>query len=200
MTVSVGLFSIAVLISVSALIALSNEARKVQSERAVIGNLGSTIESMTRTIRMGKGFHCYASGETFTAISITSGSYSSMPDFRRSCEISVGPGGGSNSGGTSYSDYLAFMPITADPNTRYMVFRLNKTTKTIERSVDGGLNWQQFTSPEIGITYLKFYVSGAENGKQPMVTMVISGYTDTNRPTDSTFTVQTTVAARTPNS
>lgn len=178
MTVSVALFTIMVLISFSTLISLSQEARKAQAIRTAVGNLGATIEGMTRSIRMGKDIQCSPSLPS-------SGLTSTIPT---NC-----PGGESS---------LAFEPITGAVGAQPIVFRLSDGR--IERSLFGGQtsptnSFKPYTAEGITITNLKFFVSGSEIGKQPMVTISMEGYADKDKTSESSFIVQTTVAVRTPN-
>jgi prepilin-type N-terminal cleavage/methylation domain-containing protein len=183
MTVSIGLFAVVVLISLSSLISLSQEAKKAQATRTVVGNLGATIESMTRSIRMAKDFQCEP---TIPATGITA----TTPT---DCKM------GSN--GNNGRQSIAFMPITGVVNPLPIVYKLE--SGRIMRSLEGGKTtpntYLPFTAEGVTITSLQFFVAGSSPGKQPMITISLEGYTDTNRISESTFNVQTTVVARTPN-
>ncbi len=56
--VSLGLFTVVMMISTSALLSLSDTNNKVQSMRTVSDNLNLAMESMSREIRMGMFYHC----------------------------------------------------------------------------------------------------------------------------------------------
>lgn len=192
MTVSIGLFAAIVLILFSTLISLSQEAKLAQANRTVIGNLGATIESMARGIRMGKDFVCNPNPTSFPLYA------GFMPT--NNCVMLNADGEGGSSGVGTQSNYFAYVPIQPPP-VFPVVFRLNEATQAIERSVQGGApgTFTRFTAEEIKIDRLKFYVSQVGSGQQPMITILMGGYTDINRSADSRFDVQITVAARTPN-
>jgi len=58
MMVSVTLFSIVMLVGLSALLTLVNENQRAQALNSVITDLNFTLESMARTIRVGNQFDC----------------------------------------------------------------------------------------------------------------------------------------------
>jgi type II secretory pathway pseudopilin PulG len=214
MTVSIGLFSVVVLMVFSTIISLSQEAKKAQASRTVVGNLGATIESMARGIRMGKYFYCFESvptSATFTSSDIltvgktemlSKGDPDACPIILLSGGAGISPASGSLNdppGGPDLNDhYFAFVPIA--PGISYAtIYRRNPTAMSIERSTDGGQTWQRFTSEDIKVDRLKFFLAKNGTGEQPYITTIIGGYTDENQPTESRFDVQMTVAARTPN-
>ncbi len=202
MIVAIGVFSLAVVFSLSTLISLSNESRKAQATRAVMENLGATIESMSRAIRMGKGFQCNCPPQI--------GGQTTPAD----CQLQNGTGGnndGSSDGpyqdtlhNTQYGDCLAFMPATGSGGARAIIYRLvpgpNTASGYIERSEDGGQNYLRFTTPDINIQRLKFYVLGAGVGSQsqPFIIISIGGISGSGKNTTN-FDIQTSITPRTPN-
>jgi len=64
--VSLGLFTVVMMISTSALLSLSDTNKKVQSMRVAFDNLNLALESMSREIRMGSVYHCDATVGTVT--------------------------------------------------------------------------------------------------------------------------------------
>lgn len=56
--VALGLFTVVMMISTSALLSLADTNRKVQSMRIAFDNLNLALESMSREIRMGINYHC----------------------------------------------------------------------------------------------------------------------------------------------
>lgn len=62
MMVSVALFSIVMLVGLSALLTLVNENKRAQALNSVITDLNFTLESMARTIRVGNQYGCPSTG------------------------------------------------------------------------------------------------------------------------------------------
>ena len=77
MIIAVALFSIVMLVCVSALLSLVAANRKAQALQSVMNNLNITLDGMARNIRMGSNYHCGASGTlTQTADCANSGDVS----------------------------------------------------------------------------------------------------------------------------
>lgn len=66
--VSLGLFTVVMMISTSALLSLSATNEKVQSMRTAFDNLNLVMESMSRELRMGIKYHCDASSSPVTDV------------------------------------------------------------------------------------------------------------------------------------
>lgn len=169
--VSISVFTIVVLITIGALVSINAANRKIQSMRALMDNLNFALENISRTLRTGSTYHCGATG------AITS------PE---DCPI-VG------------SDYIAIEGPSgsgANPNDQ-IVFRL--LNGQIQKSIDSGNTFLGMTSPNITITTLKFYVSGApaSDGKQPKILLLVGGTAEAgSRGLISEFHLQTTVSQR----
>lgn len=178
MIVSIGVFTISVLIIVGSLISLDNASRKARTERIATDNLSAALDSMARSIRMGTVFHCGCAGSFNT---------------RLDCPMTDAVGGG---GGQC----LAFegqFGSSLTPNDQ-IVFRLSGGR--LQRSTNGGGAYLDMTAPEMTITNLKFYLTGsAAVIDQPVVIMNIRGKAGAQAKTMTDFNLQTTLAARTPN-
>lgn len=75
--VSLGLFTVVMMISTGAMLALSDTSKKAQSMRVAFDNLNLALESMSREIRMGTQYHCDVSvGVVTSARDCVSGSSS----------------------------------------------------------------------------------------------------------------------------
>lgn len=181
MIVATGIFTVAILILVGALISLTNESRKTRAIRAVSDNLGSAIESMTRSMRMGKSFYCGCGTPSLTP---------------QSCSL-AGAGVGASC--------IAFIPQNApvSPGVSDMVvYRYNATDRSIERSTQGGAvgTFLRYTAPEVQVQDLKFYVNGATAAQdQPFITITLRASAGTKDNVLTEFNIQTSVSARSPN-
>lgn len=60
--VSVSIFSLVMVICMGSIITVLDANRKSQNMRAVMDNLNSSLEGMTRTIRFGTNYHCGSTG------------------------------------------------------------------------------------------------------------------------------------------
>jgi prepilin-type N-terminal cleavage/methylation domain-containing protein len=180
MIVAVALFSIVMLVCVSALLALVGANRKVHALQSVMDNLNVTLDGMVRSIRMGTSFD--GSG----ACSGNSDPVNSPKDC--------------TSGGTQFS-FQPYGNVSTDPPR---IYRLNETTRRIERSENNG-PFVPITSSEVTIDSLLFYVVGSTRGcsispcdlVQPKVVIVIKGTAPIlNSQARTTFHVQVTAVQR----
>src|SRR3990167_8812616 len=111
--VSIGLFSIVMLVSVGALLALTGANRKAQALQSVMNNLNIALDGMVRSIRMGSDYHCG------TGVFIGTGNLDDC----------------STSGGTRF----VFKPFDGDPNQWVYLYDTDGTycgTKRICKSVN----------------------------------------------------------------
>jgi prepilin-type N-terminal cleavage/methylation domain-containing protein len=178
MMVAVSIFSVVMLIGVGSLLSLVQSNRRAQAINSVMNNVNASVESMTRTMRVGTGYRCE------TSINQPS---------------SFAPQDCSGNSGQPPGKLLAFESASGDklnPNDQ-VVYRLND--KQLERSLQSGANgsWVALTSPEVSIETFDFFVVGAPSGDgiQPRVLMRIKGSAEVPGGT-TTFTVQSSVVQR----
>ena len=183
MIVAIGVFLVGLLIILGSLVSINDAARKARSMRIVMDNLSAAIDSMSRTVRVGSDFNCGCGG------TLTDPQNCPMID-------DLGNGG---------DVCIAFEGQHGNrlDGTDQIIYRLS-TKGRIERCIKGVLcvdqDYLPLTAPELSISSFRFYVYGTEvNEDQPVVTMLIRGSASTTRRTATTFNVQTTVAAYTPN-
>jgi prepilin-type N-terminal cleavage/methylation domain-containing protein len=176
MLVSVAIFTVIIMVSVNTLLAMVDANKKAQSLRSVMNNLNAAVESMSRTIRVGRAYHC---GDTVAVAT------------PQNC-----PSG---------SSIFAFLPSGEDPDltTNRTVYRLNSAAHQIERSLDSGATWIGITAPEVVVNTLAFYTVGAHSSRgtpadniQPRVVMIVEGVAGTSAALRSEFNIQTTVSQR----
>ncbi|OGZ07104.1 MAG: hypothetical protein A3D65_00635 [Candidatus Lloydbacteria bacterium RIFCSPHIGHO2_02_FULL_50_13] len=178
MIVAIGVFLIGLLIILGALVSINDAARKARSMRIVMDNLSAAIDSMSRTIRVGSDFNCGC------GVPVTTPQDCPMSD-------DLGQGGGT---------CLAFEGQHGNPfeSNDQIVYRLSGGR--IERSVNSGGEYLPLTAPELTVSNFRFYVYGVSvNDDQPVTTLLIRGSASTTQRTATTFNIQTTVAAYTPN-
>ncbi len=144
--VSLGLFTVVVMIATGAMLSLSDTNRKVRTMRIAMDNLNLALESMSREIRMGSVYTCNPSLPMVLA--------------------SGGVGVDCVSGDTS----LAF--LSQDNDT--MVYSL--INSVVQRSKDGGSSFSDMTAANITIDELNFYVLGAGSGTEhPHIIISLAG-------------------------
>ena len=170
--VSVALFSVVMIISIGALLALADANRKAQALQSVMNNLNTAIDGMVRSVRMGSKYHCGNVGTYETA---------------RSC-----PNG---------DTLIAFENFYGDPNvaTDQWVYWYDSTAKRMYKSQNSGTTQFALTAAEVQIDEAKFFVVGAENTNvvQPKVVIVLRGTAGAgNNKTKTSFSVQSTAVQR----
>ena len=177
--VATALFAIVMMVGVGALLALVESNKRAQAINAVMNNVNAAMETMTRTVVVGRTYHCEA-----TATPVPS------PNTLATAQDCAA------SGGLLLAFESAKDGNLNDVNDQW-VYRLNGTQ--IERSKSSGSpnSWVAMTAPEISITYLKFFVVGAPKGDniQPRVLIVMKGTAPVPGGTTG-FSIQSTVVQR----
>jgi len=199
LVVSIGLFSTLMLLSTGSVLSMLDASRKARNTRIAIDNVSAAIDYMSREIRLGSMFHCGASGPLTDpqACSHTAGGDEYLAFERAGGDPSLVADLSAVPPKLGSGDQLVFSRAVdpADP-TRYI----------IQASNDSGSNFSPLTSSGIDIQVLRFYVDGVNypvaggDGNQPRITILIRGVAGGNKAkTQSAFTLQTTLTARTPN-
>ncbi len=161
MLVSTAIFTVVMVIALGALLSMSESDRKAQTLKSVINNLNFSLDSISRAVRTGGGYHCGSS----------SGNDCTVPPGGTSFYFT--PTGG---GTVAYR----FENTTIDANAGTVCGQLT-AIGCVARSTDGGTTWAAVTAPEVVITNLSFYLLGSALGStgdtyQPKLTILISGY------------------------
>ncbi len=172
MMVAVALFSIVMVVSTGALLALVSANRKAQALQSVMNNLNTAVDGMVRAVRMGATFHC---GNT--------GSYGTVQDCIN---------------GDTLFAFEPFGGTSATTNDQW-VYWYDASTKRIKKSENGGATNFTLTAPEVEIDEATFYVLGSTEGDavQPKVVIVVRGTAGAgNAKTRTTFNIQATAVQR----
>ncbi len=175
MIVAVALFSVVMLISVGALLALVGANRKAQALQSVMNNLNIALDGMVRAVRMGSMYHC-GGGPVKTP---------------QNCE------------GDTLLAFKPFCQGSCEPANRFVyVFDTDNSycgQGRLCKSVDSGTNYYAMTSPEIIINSMRFYVIGADSRDliQPKVVIEVKGTAGAKTiKTTTTFSIQATAVQR----
>ena len=169
--------------ALGALLAIAEADRKAQTLKTITNNLGSAVESMSRSIRTGSNYRCGSS----SGVDCPSPGATSLY-FR--------PIGG---GEWAYR----WNSNTLNPHCQ-------NALGCIQRSQDGGANWADITAPEVVVLNpitagsgpgLTFYLFGSTQGcpgdcVQPKVTILLRGYVKVTEALNSKFDLQTTITQR----
>ncbi len=182
MIISVGVFSVVMLISVGSLVLANDAFRKTRLLRNAVENASITLEGMSKKIRVGTTYNCDASQITTAEDCVYDGTSS-----------------GGDSYLSFYSEDNSIIEYQYDATNKLIKTRTCVYTTGNESACDDNLDpFRVITSPDVEITDLKFYVEGAEKVLQPKVTILISG--EVNLPgksdLDTSFSIQTTVSQR----
>jgi prepilin-type N-terminal cleavage/methylation domain-containing protein len=169
--VSLSLFTVVITISIGVLMVLVAANARAQNTQSIMTNLSFAMDSITREIRTGADFYC--------------GSPASLPVSGNTTQNCA-------NGGDSFSFNEGGKSLTGNASSRRIGIRFNEGV--IERRLGNG-SWMAMTSPDIKITDLRFYVTGATRAdyEAPTVTIFVEGTAGETDGTESTFHVQTTV-------
>lgn len=176
MIVAVGLFSVVMLVSITALLSLVEANRRAQALQSVMNNLNVAVDGMVRSLREGSGYHC-----------------GSIPIGDATLDCTEG------------ESLVAFKPFSGSlvdpPHWLYWFAEDENGVGRLYKSEDGTLSGGlPITSPEVSIDSVTFYVIGSQQGGgdtiQPKVTIVIKGTAGAKVTNRSTFHVQATAVQR----
>ncbi|MEK9153872.1 MAG: type II secretion system protein [Patescibacteria group bacterium] len=175
MIVAVALFSVVMLVSVGALLALVGANRKAQALQSVMNNLNIALDGMVRSVRMGSEYHCGAGAVT-------------VP---QNCE------------GDTRLAFKPFCGNSCDPANRSVyVFDTDGSycgQGRLCKSVNSGANYYSITAPEVIINSMKFYVIGTDRSDtiQPKVVIEVKGTAGAKTiKTITSFSIQATAVQR----
>ena len=204
MIVSVALFAMVVLLSVSSLLVLISANQKARTLKTAMDNLNLVIDDMSQDLRLGSKYFCSPSASSNFNISIQPGS-----EPGRDCPYFSGSGGG---------PYLAFrdrygkivlyrFDVTEPEEGRCIKKRVTKTDWSAgyndqPDSLDLELTkYACLTSGNIIINELRFYVdkTHVNSNSQPHIMIVVKGTVGSEtESTRTSFSLMTSVSQRIP--
>ena len=176
MMVAVALFSVVMLVTTGALLALVDANRKAQALHSVMENLNVAVDGMVRAMRIGSSYHCGEVGTITTPADCTTfgGTF-----------LAFEPYGGSGSSSADQREY--WFAQDADGIGR------------LYESSNGGATSYPMTAKEVNLTSVVFYVSGTtvQDTTQPKVIVIIKGTAGSEKlKTQTSFTIQATASQR----
>jgi prepilin-type N-terminal cleavage/methylation domain-containing protein len=168
--VAIAVFSIVMVVAMSALINVIDANKKAQSIKTAINNVNFALESLSKDLRFGSDYACI--GET---------------GLLRSDGCSV-----EGNFGIKYKSSIT----DENGDTRWVAYFYNEDNKSIGRDVslvdDGDYEFIDITSQDVDITSMKFYVI---DNAQPYVVITLSGEAGVGK-TATAFDLQTSVSQR----
>jgi len=175
--ISIGLFSVIMVVGITAILSVNNTYRKTRTMRSAIDNLSFIMEDMTRNIRLGSRYRCLTT----------------RPSGTPTTEIEQPKDGAGCLG-------IAFEPFwdqpTDDPGDQVIYFIEDQS---IFKSMDGGENFEPMNSIDVKIyqntSGFNVYASSPDSNDQPSVLIILGGEVEVGANV-TTFDLQTTVSQR----
>lgn len=188
--VALFIFSMVMTISIGSIITIFDANKKSQSLQSVMNNLNLAMDSTTKALAVGTDYKCLAYSVG-----------SPVPDLIGDCDDAIVYGGISfqSQDGENVSIFVrksCFSANTTDLSYGCLVRRINNGA------------FVPVSAPEIKLNRFEFFVSGthtSQNGQpddevQPRVSIFLSGTANAGPRNQTTFSLQTTVSQRTPDS
>ena len=170
--VSMGLFSIVLLISLVALLSLTVANKRVQSVQVATDAVSFVLDDIVREIRLGYNYSC-GTGED--------------EDVSAPADCPLG------------NNYLA-LSSGFDENGRtkgdIVVYQWDEDEDSISKLVTGG-SLEHITSESVRVDNFAFYVDGSgSNDGQAKILIILQATVDAGKPSETTLNLQTTVTQR----
>lgn len=184
--VAVAVFSIVMVVAMSALLNVIDANNKARAIKTAINNVSFALEGISKDMRVGSNYLC---GDI--------GILSRKDLTGQNCD---------NSG--TYIGYRSSRAQLVNGKYRFAFYRYNIDEKSIEECLektdtdicDTSGDFQPITSNEVDINDLKFYVLGANPGekdtKQPRMIMTVMGEAGSKDKIKTNFDLQTGVSQR----
>ncbi len=181
--VALTIFTLVVIMALGALLSVSDQAKQTLALRIAMDNVNIAMESMTRSLRMGKDFSCSTTGI-----------------------INVGPSNSTNdcvmgSSTLTANSGIVFTSAEQPASSFDMGYklegRLNGKGNTIKKCTTVPLTCLEMVASNVNINTLKFYVTGSSVSDkiQPSVYIILKGSVTSNN-TTIPFAVQTMASQR----
>lgn len=173
--VATSIFIIIMLTSMSSLFVLLDAGKNSRALRFAMDNVNFSMESMTRSIRMGTNYYCVSSGQIVNLDNL---------DSTNDCSS------------TNDGTLIAFKPQGATALSKKVAYKLSASGDSIERCGEGN-PCVPIISPDVKIEKLKFIVNGSLNNdnKQASVYIIMKGSVYV-KGVPTSFSIQTMASQR----
>ncbi|MFO0718473.1 MAG: type II secretion system protein [Candidatus Paceibacterota bacterium] len=208
MLVAVSIFTIVMLISITAVLSILDVNKKNQSMKSVINNLNLVINGMAKNMTVSKGYFCGIADSLYPNGNNPGDYIGENADCNQNAGQNTDPG--------KEITMLSNKDLDGDGNVNDVIrYRFVNDPETnigrVERSINSTEDdsFVSITSPEVDIESLSFYVFDTEplivdkqtgfadgDTRQPRVVMVVRGYAGVKESTKTQFNIQTTITQR----
>ena len=206
--VAIAVFTVVMVIGISALLNVNNTNKKSQNLRTIIDNLSFTMEDMSRNLKLGSYYHCVVPNDDplivlgqandFLAIAQSCGSQYSLRRAGGVWAVALEP----MSGIPADSNYPGLGRANATDQVvyRFALYTNDFSNCYLEKSIDGGSSFVRITPTEIHINCEKsgfnIYNTSADTfSTSPRALIRISG-TIVYKDVTTTFSLQTEASQR----
>jgi prepilin-type N-terminal cleavage/methylation domain-containing protein len=179
MMVAIAVFSIVMVVAMSALINVIDANNKARSIKTAINNISFALEGISKDMRMGEEYACGNDVSNLSGNCLDGGS------------------------AIKYRSQRAYLDTTTGKNSfAYYKFSGTQLYECLEKELNDNCNgvtavFSPVTSSEVTLKKVIFYILGVgEAGKQPRMIMTISGEAGTKEKIKTTFDLQTSVSQR----
>lgn len=180
--ISIGLFTVIMIIGITAILGVNNTYRKSRTMRSAIDNLSFIMEDMARNIRLGSRYRCLDSNN-ISLINIED------------------PLDGENCQGIAFEPFWDPVPENDAPIQDQVIYFFDVDDNgfdSIFKSMDGGVTFSAMNSLDVKIDLDKsgFAIFGSQpDSEQPSVRIILNGEAVTAG-NSTNFNLQTTVSQR----
>jgi len=180
--ISIGLFSVIMIVGITAILGVNNTYRKSRTMRSAIDNLSFIMEDMARNIRLGSNYRCFNDVSEISA----------LDDIED-------PLDGTNCSGLAFEPF--WNPVTGDPNVDEVIYFIEGGQESIFKSLNGDLptalpmNSVDLRIDPITSGFTVFGSSSNTDEEQPSVLIVLNGTVNVGG-NSTDFNLQTTVSQR----
>jgi prepilin-type N-terminal cleavage/methylation domain-containing protein len=189
--ISIGLFTVVMVIGIGAILGVSSTHRKTQAMRTVVDNLSFLVEDMSRSMRLGGYFVCVPDPVNDFTLSVWSGVQNTSD--------------GTDCKGISFEPYWSYIPSDYTNQVIYMMDEVDGVGTIFKKEAENtslSLNEMKPVTPaeiNIDVEHSGFTVIGSDPNDapklQPKVIIVLKGKVKVGN-TENDFNLQTTVSAR----
>lgn len=183
--ISIGLFSVIMIVGITAILGVNNTYRKSRTMRSAIDNLSFIMEDMARNIRLGSNYRCLNSGSV------------SLLDIEDPLDSDPATNGGLCRG-IALEPF--WNPIRNDPGDQ-IIYYVDEGEESIFKSLEGDILTalpMNSTDLRIDASTSGFTIFGSTtntDGEQPSVLIVLNGTVNVGG-NSTAFNLQTTVSQR----
>jgi len=204
--VAIAVFTIVMVIGISALLNVNNTNKKSQSLRTVIDTINFAMEDMSRNFKLGSQYHCVSGSDPLIVQGGVPNDFLALPQdcndgthtgfLAASLEPTNGTPADQSAGLANAFDQVVYMFELLDSS----IPGSGPDVCTLKKSLDGGVSFSTMLPPEVHIAcsasgFNVFNTSDGAFAASPRIVIRISG-TVTYKEVVTPFSLQTTASQR----